>query len=149
MKDDKQRTSKEVLDDLYSFAFGNEDTEDISANKAIKDVQKSGVDLDKMLRFVEEQATIERKQNCLKKAKAKRQQLLHKATRAMTQTTANIRDEVFALIKGLESKQPQQAAVYFNRFKNCSDEDLCSLKEDLLILQQIESEDEERGSETD
>lgn len=142
MSNDKQRTPEEILNDLYSFAYGNEDLEDVSTEKALKNANSRNVDLDKMLRLAKEQATISQKRIRLQQAKARRQKILKDASSAATRTTAYIKEEVLSLIRTLEVGHPGTAAVYFNRFKECSEEDMQSLKEDLMLLDELDSDDE-------
>ncbi|MDP0495336.1 MAG: hypothetical protein Q7Q73_03920 [Verrucomicrobiota bacterium JB024] len=138
MSNQKDRTPNDILNDLYSFAYGDEETEIITPENALKHVSAAGIDLEKLQRFVEEQACIETKKIKLQKAKLKRQQLLGSTASSMLQAGKDIRSQVQAMIEGIKHAHPQQAAVYFNRFQECDEDDLQTLMDDLQLLQKMD-----------
>jgi len=60
--------------------------------------------------------------------------------RALTTAGADLRAHVERLLKKLALNQPELAAVYCRKYEQATEKDIASLKEDLLLLDQLEGE---------
>ena len=142
MSKEEQQSPEKVLNDLYSFVYGDENKDERSIEKARKNVKSSGIDITKILKFADEQSERLKKKSKLEMARAKRLEIENGIVRSISGAYEGLRGEVELMIRELAAINLNQAQVYFNRFKKCNDEDLESLKQDLQLLESLDEENE-------
>ena len=143
MKQNKENTPEEILNDLFTFAHGDEDTSEFSTSEVSEFVKTKKVNLQRMMREVNKKAEQAKKQARLKTAQAEREKALRGRTDAPKGEGAGLIESIRTLIDQLRGQDGELAQVFFNRLQAAEDEDdLRSIKEDLDLLDWLEERDE-------
>lgn len=142
MKENKGNTPEKILNDLFTFAHGDEDTLEFSDSEVSEFVKTKKVNLQRMMREVNKKAEQAKKQARLKTAEAERERVLRGRTNAPNAEGAGLIENIRTLIDHLRGQDGELAQVFYNRLEAAEDEDdLRSIKDDLDLLDQLEERD--------
>ncbi len=128
---------------LHEPEIENEPREQIQA-----ELKSAGIDTSAIMKSVREKIGQAKARQRLAAAHEKRQALLSKVTRLKalaSESGARLREHVKQLLDA-EFGGQQQAAVLFRKFEEAKDEDLQTLLDDIVLLDDLDDEDERPGA---
>ena len=145
MTDKKRKSGTELIKSLHELVSG--DDIDKAATMPIEEVysylKKNSIAHDQVIADVQARLNKIKAKAQLDEARAKRSTLLEKLN-AVLPSHKDLKVSVKALIDKMMSEKPQLASAYFRKYESASENDLQSLYEDLLALQQLDKNDAEK-----
>lgn len=151
MSQENTREPINILNDLYTFSYGDEGQSLESPETAKKNLEQAGINIDSTLQFIQQKYNLERNRKKLAEGKEARKKFLQNPVLvAAAETIDQVKNQIENFLGDLKERKPRVAAVYFSRFKESSDEDLYSLLEDLRELEAVlEPLDEKQKDQSD
>lgn len=145
MTDKSRKTGKELIKSLHELVCG-EDI-DKAATMPIEEVysylKKSGIAHEQLLVDVRSRINKMKVKAQLDEARERRAVILGQLNNVLP-SPADLKASVKSLIDNLKTEKPQLASAYFRKYESATEDDLASLYQDLLALEQIIENDAEK-----
>lgn len=145
MTDKKRKTGTELIKSLHDLICG--DDLDKAATMPMEEVhsylKKNNIAHDQIIAHVQTRLQKMKAKFQLDEAREIRTNLLGKLNNALP-SPADLKASVKSLIDNLKTEKPQLASAYFRKYESATENDLASLYQDLLALEQIDKNDAEK-----
>lgn len=138
MKDKKNKTGTEMLEELTSFAY--ETDEFPSTEVARKILAEEKIDTTQLNSWAIEKLKGIKARQLLAQAKLKRMEaleILERCRSSIEERGFAIREKVLEKLRVLASSDPEAAQIYCRKFEEAPDEDLADLEAELMALDEL------------
>lgn len=145
MTDKKNKTGIELIKSLHELVC--DDDIDKAATMPIEEVysylKKNSIAYDQLIGDVQAKLNRIKAKAQLDEAKDKRETFLEKLNSVLPSPT-DLKVSVKSLIDKMMTEKPQLASAYFRKYESATENDLESLYQDLLALQQLDKNNVEK-----
>lgn len=145
MTDNKPRSGTELVKSLHDLICGDDidHVETMPVDEVYSYLKKNNIAHDQVIADVQERLNKMKAKALLDEAKAQRATLLERLNSVLP-SPVDLKGSVKGLIDQMMTGNPQLASAYFRKYEAATENDLKSLYQDLMALQQIDKDDVEK-----